>query len=251
VKQIIRKLFSGFFLLGIFLTLPQLVHAEQINLEEKSKAECAFSGIISKDPMGCQKVLDQCRLDYKTFLLGYCSPVLQQGQLIPSEFECGDWALGSAHNLAQNWSDDIKSTCEYAINPIPECGNGITNGWVGETCDDHNYKSGDGCSDTCKVESGWTCKPGWGGSSACERLLQLAPLPADYVEANLQNVPPFQANIPGNINGPTGQVDNPQPYSPSGGGCSLQSFTTGTSWKTFIFFATGLFPLFLRRIIKK
>lgn len=36
------------------------------------------------------------------------------------------------------------------------CGNGVINS--GEQCDDNNTKSGDGCSSTCKVESGFTCQ---------------------------------------------------------------------------------------------
>src|SRR5437763_10981184 len=37
----------------------------------------------------------------------------------------------------------------------PACGDGALN--PGEGCDDHNTKSGDGCSSTCAVEDGWTC----------------------------------------------------------------------------------------------
>ncbi len=37
------------------------------------------------------------------------------------------------------------------------CGNGLLD--PGENCDDGNSVSGDGCSDTCQVEPGWTCTP--------------------------------------------------------------------------------------------
>ncbi len=37
------------------------------------------------------------------------------------------------------------------------CGNGLLD--PGENCDDGNMVSGDGCSDTCQVEPGWTCTP--------------------------------------------------------------------------------------------
>ena len=36
-----------------------------------------------------------------------------------------------------------------------DCGNGIIE--TGETCDDNNIVSGDGCSSSCNVETGWSC----------------------------------------------------------------------------------------------
>jgi fibro-slime domain-containing protein len=39
--------------------------------------------------------------------------------------------------------------------PVILCGNGILD--PGETCDDGNAKSGDGCDGTCTVETGYTC----------------------------------------------------------------------------------------------
>ncbi|MBV9949858.1 MAG: DUF4215 domain-containing protein, partial [Myxococcales bacterium] len=43
--------------------------------------------------------------------------------------------------------------CEQA--PVPVCGDGIVNGT--EQCDDGNAKSGDGCSDACRLEPGFAC----------------------------------------------------------------------------------------------
>lgn len=39
--------------------------------------------------------------------------------------------------------------------PPSDCGNGVLD--AGETCDDGNDFIGDGCSNTCQVESGWQC----------------------------------------------------------------------------------------------
>lgn len=36
------------------------------------------------------------------------------------------------------------------------CGDGMLD--IGETCDDGNTENGDGCSDVCQVEDGWTCE---------------------------------------------------------------------------------------------
>jgi cysteine-rich repeat protein len=44
----------------------------------------------------------------------------------------------------------------------PVCGNGAIE--TGETCDDSNTASGDGCSSSCAIESGWTCS---GTPSVC------------------------------------------------------------------------------------
>ncbi|HEY4160031.1 MAG TPA: SUMF1/EgtB/PvdO family nonheme iron enzyme, partial [Polyangiaceae bacterium] len=40
----------------------------------------------------------------------------------------------------------------------PACGNGLIEGT--EQCDDDNTDSGDGCSSTCRFESGWDCEQG-------------------------------------------------------------------------------------------
>jgi len=48
-----------------------------------------------------------------------------------------------------------------------QCGNGILEG---EGCDDGNLTSGDGCSKTCAVETGWTCPGGTATTrSVCNR----------------------------------------------------------------------------------
>jgi fibro-slime domain-containing protein len=39
----------------------------------------------------------------------------------------------------------------------PECGDGIVQTDIAETCDDGDKDSNDGCSSSCKVETGWTC----------------------------------------------------------------------------------------------
>jgi cysteine-rich repeat protein len=46
--------------------------------------------------------------------------------------------------------------------PAPVCGNDVVEG--GESCDDGNTSAGDGCSDVCAEENGWTCV---GSPSVC------------------------------------------------------------------------------------
>ncbi len=46
------------------------------------------------------------------------------------------------------------------VKPEPTCGDGLMN-VAGETCDDRNRMSGDGCSATCQLEADWVCpEPG-------------------------------------------------------------------------------------------
>ena len=39
----------------------------------------------------------------------------------------------------------------------PDCGDGVIQVTKGETCDDGNTESGDGCSSQCLLEEGWIC----------------------------------------------------------------------------------------------
>jgi len=54
------------------------------------------------------------------------------------------------------------SGCSYT----PTCGDSLNE--IGEQCDDGDTSSGDGCSSTCTIESGWTCTGGSGQSSCTE-----------------------------------------------------------------------------------
>ncbi|MGN6108933.1 MAG: DUF4215 domain-containing protein [Kofleriaceae bacterium] len=49
----------------------------------------------------------------------------------------------------------VASALEYAAPNTSGCGNGTVG--TGETCDDGNTTSGDGCSTTCQTEPGWNC----------------------------------------------------------------------------------------------
>lgn len=62
-----------------------------------------------------------------------------------------------------------KAKCVFVVDHIendnggnnPECGNGTIDN--GETCDDNNRSSGDGCSSSCQIEDGYSCQ--WTPSS--------------------------------------------------------------------------------------
>lgn len=40
----------------------------------------------------------------------------------------------------------------------PGCGNAVVDATLGESCDDGNTHAGDGCSDTCQIEEGFSCE---------------------------------------------------------------------------------------------
>lgn len=81
----------------------------------------------------------------------------------PLEAAIAPWAalVALCMLLAACGSDDGSATC----------GNGVIEG--DEQCDDGNTRSGDGCSQFCTVESGWTCT---GEPSQCTRT---EPAPSD------------------------------------------------------------------------
>ncbi len=82
-----------------------------------------------------------------------------------------NWGSGQPDDFAGNqdcavlyqpfsyqWDDNYCTNtydylCEMKINPV--CGNGTKEN--AEACDDGDTSSGDGCSATCTVESGWSC----------------------------------------------------------------------------------------------
>jgi cysteine-rich repeat protein len=74
-----------------------------------------------------------------------------------------------SHAMQAEWDTDagqfIGAACEVEGGCGPVCGNGVIES--GEGCDDDDASSGDGCSSSCQVESGWTCS---GVPSFCSPL---------------------------------------------------------------------------------
>jgi cysteine-rich repeat protein len=87
-------------------------------------------------------------------------------QTSPTRF-CGDGVLqsndeecdsGDSTHGAGN-SDTTPDACRTNCSN-PKCGDGVTDTAAGETCDDGNLVSGDGCSPICAQETGYDCSTG-------------------------------------------------------------------------------------------
>ncbi|MEO8177696.1 MAG: DUF4215 domain-containing protein [Deltaproteobacteria bacterium] len=68
---------------------------------------------------------------------------------------------------------------------LAECGDGLR--FTGEACDDGNLQNGDGCSDTCEIESGFIC-PDQGGTGATGDSFVLPVIYRDFVGTDTSGV---------------------------------------------------------------
>ncbi len=69
---------------------------------------------------------------------------------------------GGTLSCSANCQSFVTSQCT-----VTTCGNGVIDSGLGETCDDSNTNSSDGCSSVCQVEFGYTCA---GTPSVCTGL---------------------------------------------------------------------------------
>ena len=61
----------------------------------------------------------------------------------------------SGCSVTPGWVCDNTNWATAASTCTQSCGNGLAD--AGEECDDGNIVSLDGCTSTCKLETGWTC----------------------------------------------------------------------------------------------
>jgi fibro-slime domain-containing protein len=72
-------------------------------------------------------------------------------------WRCTNPPLASDAGAGDSGSGDGGAKLGPSVCVQDVCGDGIVETDIGETCDDGNTKSGDGCSSTCELERGWTC----------------------------------------------------------------------------------------------
>jgi cysteine-rich repeat protein len=133
----------------------------------RSSPHQVAGGPQSEDVFKCQlKPLDFTSADYN----GVTFTTDQQNRLA-AVFPSGvcDWTLAGVGQVPSDGGSTFKNGPggePLGAEPVselvdPVCGDGDV---VGEACDDGNTASGDGCSATCTVETGWQCD---GSPSTC------------------------------------------------------------------------------------
>ncbi len=72
-------------------------------------------------------------------------------------WHCSSAPTTSDAGTRDSGAGDAGPTLGPSVCVQDRCGDGILSSDIGETCDDGNTKSGDGCSSTCQIERGWSC----------------------------------------------------------------------------------------------
>ncbi len=127
-------------------------------------AETCDDGILDDDE-GCEPDCSKplfgwtcVKVGFKSVCNAICGDAMKAGKEGCDDGNLVDWdgCFGNCTE-APGWScaEDVfgKSIC------VPNCGNGRRDPKDGETCDDSNTNSGDGCSG-CTVDNGWECHGG-------------------------------------------------------------------------------------------
>ncbi len=109
-----------------------------------------------------------CRSDSVFTLLATISPAAgilsrvtyEDASVLPGSTYC--YEVRATHSTGES----TPSNMDDATTPVlgVNCGNAHLD--AGEACDDNNTANGDGCNNSCQVESGWTCS---GSPSHCNR----------------------------------------------------------------------------------
>ena len=106
-------------------------------------------------------IAGKCDLDYRIYCVEQVEGVIQ---CIPSWGSCTNWTIqdkqcGTRVCRDINVCDPNNSTRTEIVTCIGSlCGNNVLDS--GETCDDNNTISGDGCSSTCQLENDGICGDG-------------------------------------------------------------------------------------------
>ena len=79
---------------------------------------------------------------------------------------CANGCFESGHACTVD-DDCCSGACNAGVceASTAECGDGVVNGLIGETCDDGGTTGGDGCSGSCQIETNYVCS---GTPSVCD-----------------------------------------------------------------------------------
>ncbi|GGF57557.1 M4 family metallopeptidase [Alteromonas lipolytica] len=127
-----------------------------------------------------------------------------------------DFGTDGCNGVTGWYVDDIEAySCSEELPPV--CGDGVLD--IGEMCDDGNGDSGDGCSSSCQVESGYSCT---------------LPIPSSN-SSNLVGDWSFEAGVPNPDWTPSSTFGGVAgfPLCGPGNGCPVDLGNTG-SWMVWI-----------------
>jgi cysteine-rich repeat protein len=116
------------------------------------------SSVVSSAPISSASSLSSASSASSASSLSSASSSSRSSSLFSETFSSSRISSSSSVQI----SSSISSSSSVQTNP---CGNGTRQG--SEQCDDQNTNSGDGCSNTCSVETGFTCS---GTPSRCITL---------------------------------------------------------------------------------
>ena len=123
---------------------------------------------------------------------GSCIPPVQCTDTCATYgYVCGNWTICGVSTACGSLRGNCTSgfECNATGKCVSTCGNGIIN--TGEGCDDGDTSSGDGCSSTCQIESGYSCV---GQPSVCN--INVASCPSYCISLDYENG--FCTNSAGN-----------------------------------------------------
>ncbi|MEK6840441.1 MAG: myxococcus cysteine-rich repeat containing protein [Nanoarchaeota archaeon] len=129
--------------------VQQPIGAQYICVPDCSGKVCGGDGCGGSCAPGCNSSTEFCDA------VGQCI----SNTCTPVSNPCGTMVCGTATNgtcgqvSCGTCSGGL--SCNASGQCVGNCGNGAIE--TGETCDDGDAASGDGCSSTCQIESGWSC----------------------------------------------------------------------------------------------
>jgi cysteine-rich repeat protein len=136
---------------GLIPTSGSTLYSSPLQCNSSSFTLKAFAKKSGYTDSGIQSVSYTC--------LSACNDGIKNGS--ETGVDCGGSCSACACAVAMDCGTGYQCISGYCA-AITICGNGVVES--GEQCDDFNTASGDGCSATCMIESGWSCS---GTPSVC------------------------------------------------------------------------------------
>ena len=100
----------------------------------------------------------ESNVEYTQQNLSLCNPECQWAHYCgDNKLDAVDIANGEECDNGGIDTSNERNGCSADCKRVNYCGDGIVDKTAGEDCDDDNNTSGDGCSDACNIETGFSC----------------------------------------------------------------------------------------------